>query len=68
MSIEIDDAEKEHLPTHVVACGQRYKALDGKVEETRRRTWRIEIYAVGLLLTLITELGALVYWLLGRLP
>lgn len=67
MSIEIDDAEKDHLPTHVVACGLRYRALAGKVEETRRRTWRIEIYAVGLLLTVIAELFALVYWLLGRL-
>ena len=68
MSIEIDEAEKDHLPTHVVACGQRYKALDGKVEETRRRTWRIELYAVGLLGTVILQLVAAVLWLLERLP
>ena len=68
MTVHIDDAEKDNLPLHVAACRERYQALHDKTEETRRRTWRIEGYAVVLLATVILELIGVILLLVKGLP
>ena len=35
----IDPTESEHLGTHVVACGERYQALNSSIREIKRSIW-----------------------------
>lgn len=35
----IDPEEAKSLPTHVVACGQRYESLNNSIREIKRAIW-----------------------------
>ena len=49
----IDPKESEHLATHVVACGERYEALNSSIRDIKRVIWwGIGIAAAGFMGTI----------------